>query len=130
MYILYNTQRYIIIIIIISQVGIVSAIIVLASPSHLWWEFCTVSAFIFSCDSCNWMICGYNCREFVVRAVTRVLIIYASKQRVSRCCSSVVNVRKSKCPCGHSLVLSSLHSLHRTCHTHDLHTHSFCLNIL
>ena len=29
------------------------------------------------------MICGYNCRECVVRAVTRVLIIYASKQSVS-----------------------------------------------
>ena len=35
---------------------------------------CTVSAFIFSCFSCNWMICGYNCRECVVRAVTRVVI--------------------------------------------------------
>ena len=42
-----------------------------------------MTAFIFSCVSRNWMICGYYCREFIVRAVTRVVIIYASKQRVS-----------------------------------------------
>ena len=64
-----------------------------------------------------------------MRAITRVVIIYACKQRVLCCCSIVVNVKKFKCPCVHSFVLSSLHSLHRTCHTHDVHTYSFCLNI-
>ena len=40
-------------------VSIVFAIIVPVSPSLFLWGILTVSVFIFSC---NWMICGYNCR--------------------------------------------------------------------
>ena len=73
-------------------------------------------------------------------AVTRVVIIMPLTKECPQCCS-VVNVRKSKFPCGHLFVtkrskpvltiksrkhrMISLHSLHRTCHTtgsHNLHT--------
>ena len=56
----------------------------------------------------------------MVGVVTRVVIIQLLTKGCSQCCS-VINVRKLKCPCGHSFVtkcskpvltMSSLHSLH------------------
>ena len=66
---------------------------------HMWfhlrhvvnhWErlACELSLFYLiykNCVSCNWRICGYNCREFVVGAVTRVVIIQLLTKECNKC---------------------------------------------